>query len=77
MSASVTTDVHCNQCGGWAHYGVAGRAQIGEARQAAKSIGWSFARDGSCLCPKCNGSNRTYWGIGHREGPPTLPRAPR
>lgn len=75
MSVSVTTDVHCNRCGMWAHFGVDRRARVREATRAAKAVGWTFDEHGVCQCPRCNGSNPSYWPSGHREGPPILPRA--
>lgn len=76
MSVTVTTDVFCDGCSRWAHYGCASVAQVAEAQEGARRAGWTFNKAREAACPECNGSKPThgYWGWGSAEGPPTLPR---
>ncbi len=74
MSVTITTDVFCDQCGNWAHYGThPTKAVIAEALRGARRAGWTVKRDGSCTCPQCNGIDKDYFWLGIDPGPKQLP----
>jgi hypothetical protein len=75
VSVTITTDVFCDECSHWAHFGTGTKSQTGEALRAARAAGWTVLASGRCTCPKCNGTNPSYWGCGN--GPPMLAPAPR
>lgn len=47
----------CDKCGKVSESIEKTRADIYNAAQAARSIGWSFGKDGSTLCPECRRRN--------------------
>ncbi len=47
----------CDKCGRVSE-AIEKTKSIYNAAQAARSIGWSFGKDGSTLCPECRYKNR-------------------
>lgn len=55
MSLSVSTDVHCDECGAWVDGAVDTKMAASAARRAARLAGWKRIR-GRDICPDCRES---------------------
>ena len=62
MTARITTDIFCDQCGDWEHGVTSHKPRIRQARRNVGQDGWTVIRgqDGDLqdLCPRCNSTRR-------------------